>query len=685
MSVRAGLFTRCPIPGKLALLVAVFMGIAPIARAEVPPVPAANPFRAQLQATGELSAADLGIYRAAFATGHRHAWDPVPLMLGPLQDRRLVPVLEWLKIRNGREEDPDAIARFIAAQPALPRQARLAARREEAVLATEDPTRIAAHFATRPALTRAGKLHQALAKRDSDPEGARAIVRDLWQDRDLKQSEEIAVLAAFGDWLTVDDHSARMDLLLWSERRTAAGRMRALLPTNLRLLANARLSLMARRPGVDDAVAAVPPHLVNDPGLLFERTRWRRRAGQHEGAQEILLGNPDMGSRPDLWWVERRIQIRQLIAEGRFDAAWRLARGHGLKRGAAFAQAEFEAGWLALSYLNRPEVALAHFETLYANVAFPVSRARGAYWIARAHRALGNDAQAGNWFRRATMHPTTYYGQMGMLAVGDSRLSLPEAPPVDPSARARFDAEPTVQLVRLLVEVGQNGLARQFLAHLGRGEISTQRRVLLGDLAHRLDRADLQVLAGKMAARDQIILPTIAWPSMVELQTVGAIEPALAHAIARQESAFNPTAISRVGARGLMQLMPATARQVAEEIVVAYQPRRLTDDPRYNALLGSTYLAWQIQEFDGYLPMAIAAYNAGPHRVRRWIVAHGDPRNGEVDPVDWMERIPFSETRNYVQRVLEALQIYRLLNEGGSTLALARDLRAGPQHIGFLD
>lgn len=689
MAFRARLFAAPPYLGRALLLAALLAGGTAPATGETPPLPTPNPFRVDVRATGDLSTTDLRAYRAAFTAGTRHAWDSVPLLLGPVKDRRLVPVLDWLRIRNGRQDDPAVIAGFIAANPEMPDQARLANRWEEAVLATEDSDRIAAHFAVSPARTRAGKLHQALALRTVEPDTAIATARALWQDRNLKQPEEAAILAAFRDRLTVADHAARADLLLWSERRTAAGRMRALLPDDLRRLTNARLSLMARRAGVDGAVAAVPPHLVNDPGLQYERTRWRRRAGQHAGAQEILLGNPDMGGRADLWWVERRIQIRQLIAEGRFDAAWRVARGHGLLRGAAFAQGEFEAGWLALNYLNRPDVALSHFETLYANVAYPVSRARGAYWVGRAHGDLGNTAQAANWYRRAAVHPTTYYGQMAMLAIGKGQLDLPAEPEVDPVARARFDAQPMVQFVGLLLEVGQYRLARQFLTHLGQrpgtAAASTEDRLLLGDLARRLDRADLQVLAGKMAARDQIVLPSISWPLMPELQADLAVESALAHAISRQESAFIPTAISRAGALGLMQLMPGTARQVARETVTAYQPRRLTDDPSYNARLGSTYLAWQIQEFDGYLPMAIAAYNAGPHRVRRWLVDHGDPRLGEVDPVDWVERIPFSETRNYVQRVLEALQVYRVRNGEGSDLALARDLRAGPQHIGLLE
>jgi len=455
--------------GRSLLLGAMLVGTTASVAADRPPLPNPNPFRGELRATGELSAADLRAYRAAFAAGARHAWEGVPLLLGPVQDRRLVPVLDWLRIRNGQEDDPAAIAGFIAAHPEMPDQNRLAARLEEAVLATEDASAIAGHFAGRSARTRAGRLHQALARRDREPDAALALARRLWRDRNLKQTEEAAILAAFGDRLTVDDHAERAALLLWSERRTAAGRMRSLLPDDLRRLTNARLSLMARRPGVDTAVAAVPPHLINDPGLQFERTRWRRRAGQHAGAQEILLADPDMGSRPDLWWVERRIQIRQLIAEGRFDAAWRVARAHGLERGAAFAQGEFEAGWLALNYLDRPDVALDHFETLYANVAYPVSRARGAYWIGRAHRSMGNRAQAANWFRRAAIHPTTYYGQMGMLAIGDDQLSLPVEPVIDPAARAGFDARPMVQLVRLLLEVDQPRLARPFLVHLGQG------------------------------------------------------------------------------------------------------------------------------------------------------------------------------------------------------------------------
>jgi len=657
----------------LAMLVVLAVpGASPMAG--TPPVPPPNPFRADSVRSGELSNADVVAYRAAFAAGQRHFWETVPLLLAPVQDRRLVPVLDWLRIRNGRQDDPDAIRRFIAEQPDLPGHTRLAIRLEEAVLATEDAAAINAHFADRPALTRQGKLHLALTRKASDPTGAMKIARDLWRDADFDLADERRLLSGFRSGLTAEDHAVRLDRLLWSKHRAAATRLLPLVPDDLKRLARARLALMYRRPNVDSAIAAVPAHLQRDAGLLYDRTRWRRRAGRHEGAQEILLSGPDHGARPDLWWIERRIQIRQLLADDAYEKAWRVARDHGMERGAAFAQGEFEAGWIALRYLDRPRIALQHFETLFDNVAYPVSRARGAYWIARAHQALRDPNRAAEWFRRAASHTGTYYGQLGLLAIGGGRLELPTEPAISAADRAEFDQLSLVQITRLLVEVGQDHLARRFLTHMGQSAASAGRRLLIGDMAQRLERADLQVLAGKLAALDQVVLPSITWPLNAELSGDLQVGSALAHAIVRQESAFNPRAVSHAGARGLMQLMPGTARLVARETEAAYQPRRLTDDPAYNARLGSTYLAWQIRDFDGYLPMAIAAYNAGPHRVKRWIEAHGDPRNGTVDAVDWVERIPFSETRNYVQRVLEALQVYRVRMETDNDLRLARDL-----------
>lgn len=663
------------LPRFAALCVLAVLAVPVVSpMAGTPPVPTPNPFRADTIRGGELSPADVLAYRAAFAAGQRHMWETVPLLLAPVQDRRLVPVLDWLRIRNGRQDDPDAIRQFIAAQPDLPGHTRLAIRLEEAVLAKEDMAAIDAHFAERPALTHPGKLHLALTQKTSDPTAATKIARDLWRDANFDLADERRLLSGFRSLLTAEDHAVRLDRLLWSKHRAAVTRMLPLVPEDLRRLARARLALMYRRPNVDGAIAAVPAYLQRDAGLLYDRTRWRRRAGRHDGAQEILLSGPDHGARPDLWWIERRIQIRQLLADDAYEKAWRIARDHGMARGAAFAQGEFEAGWIALRYLERPRIALQHFETLFENVAYPVSRARGAYWIARAHQALQDPARAGDWFRRAATHTGTYYGQLGLQAIGGARLDLPKEPPISEAERAAFDRLPLVQITRLLVEVGQDHLARQFLTHMGQSAASTVRRQLIGDMAQRLERADLQVLAGKLAALDQVVLPSITWPLSEELSGDLEVGPALAHAIARQESAFNTRAVSHAGARGLMQLMPGTARLVARETEAAYQPRRLTDDPAYNARLGSTYLAWQIRDFDGYLPMAIAAYNAGPHRVKRWIEAHGDPRNGAVDPVDWVERIPFSETRNYVQRVLESLQVYRVRMESGHDLELARDL-----------
>ncbi|MEC9346770.1 MAG: lytic transglycosylase domain-containing protein [Pseudomonadota bacterium] len=667
-------------PGLLVLSVSLglCLGTAEAAR---PPLPPENPFRSvqvdpPARHAGELSDADWRAWQTAFAAASARRFDAAFAKAAETRDRRLMPVLDWLRILNGDDATPEEIERFLARHAEFPQRNTLLVRLESAVLATDDKDRIRRFLSDRPALTGAGMLAQALLLRNERADRALELARRVWRTRDITAADEHRLLQTFGGLLTPEDHRVRLDRLVWDGQRTAAERMKDVVGRDLWRLADARLRLRYRSAGVDAAIEAVPASLQNDEGLLYERALWRRKAGRDEGVREIILGFDGPSAEPSRWWVERRIQVRELIALGRIEDAYRIASRHGLGAGADFAEAEFQSGWIALRFLGRTDLALDHFQRLHDNVSYPVSLSRGAYWVARALDAAGRNTEARDWYARAARHGMTYYGQLARTRLGETAFSLPAEARIPAASRAAFAAEPVVQMIRLLVEIDELRLARLFVTWLGQSATDTTRQHLVGDLAVSLDTPHLQVLAGKLAALDDTLMPSIAYPVMRQLTDNGRIEPALAHAITRQESAFDPTAVSHAGARGLMQLMPATAKAVAGWEQIGFEPRRLTEDPAYNARLGSAYLGRQIADFDGYLPMAIAAYNAGPHRVGRWITQYGDPRSGQVDPVDWIELIPFSETRNYVQRVLEALQVYRLRLSGQNAgqLGLLADL-----------
>jgi soluble lytic murein transglycosylase len=484
----------------------------------------------------------------------------------------------------------------------------------------------------------------------------------------------------FAVQLRVQDHRSRLDRLLWEHQAAAARRMLALVDERHQALALARLALADDEPGIEAALQRVPNSLATDGGLQFERLHWRRRKDQDAAAIDILRAPPAQLGRPVAWWTERQIVIRRLIERQDPATAYQLAANHGMTGGPPLTEAEFLAGWLALHFLKQPAAAFEHFQRLYATAATPMSRARGAYWSGRAAEARGKAELARQWYAKAAQYPTMFYGQLGAEAVGGPHpITLPEQPVPSQAEVVAFNGRELVQVVRMLHEIDPaDGADRVglFLRRQIRDAETTEDHVLLARLALEVHRPDLAIFSTKEAFQAEgLTLPELGYPSIALHHTAG-VEPALLLSLIRQESTFNPTTVSSAGARGLMQLMPATARAVAAKLKVPFAEPQLTGDPDTNILLGSAYLAALLDSYNGSYILAIAAYNAGGTRVREWLTKFGDPRTGAIDPLDWIESIPIGETRNYVQRLLEALQVYRLrLGHGTTDRTLGQDLR----------
>ena len=339
--------------------------------------------------------------------------------------------------------------------------------------------------------------------------------------------------------------------------------------------------------------------------------------------------------------------------------AYRIASQHGLKEGIGFAEGAWLAGWIALRFVKNPEQAVQHFTRLYEGVSSPISRARGAYWAGEAVAAKDTKEAAAIWYRRAAAHSSTYYGQLASQRLGqDLEVTFKKAPDASLEVRAIFERRELVYIIRLLGEIEETDTHRRFLHHLRESAETGEEFQLVTELAVAQGRPDIALRTAKDARLAGFVMHEQLYPRP-ELPEINGLEPALVLALIRQESQFYIEAVSRSGARGLMQLMPATAKSVAKGLKLPYRKDRLTEDAAFNMRLGTTYLAQLIERFDGSVMMALAGYNAGPHRVVRWVRRYGDPRRPEVDAVDWVERIPFSETRNYVQRILETLPIYQ--------------------------
>ena len=620
-----------------------------------------------------LSKSDQRLYERAFAAADRGRWAAAHHTASQAREKLPAKVLRWMHMtRRDRAHRFEDITGFLAANPGWPGTKALQRNAERAIDSRVSAARVRSWFADRPPLTTEGRVRliEALVAGKLKAEAA-ALVKSTWRTGSFGRKQGRSFRRKYRRYLSKDDHEARLDLLLWQGRTSQARHMLPLVNQRLQKLAAARISLRASRGGVDWHIRQVPRDLLSDHGFVYERVRWRRRKGRDDGAYDLLKNVPPGAPEAKRWWVERSILARRLLAKGHISEAYRVAHAHGLKGGARFVEAEWLSGWIALRFLRDSDVALKHFERIRANVRYPISLARASYWIARAQSLKGNKTAAALAYRDAAQHGTTYYGQLAAAASGIS-VTLDDKTPNPPrKAVDSFNADERVRAVRMLKQARAYGVIRHFTGALMRETDDPVRQVLVARLARDIGRLDHAVRVGRRAYRHDLPMPEIAYP-ILSMRNASA----LSHAIIRQESNFDSAAISSAGARGLMQLMPRTAKEVANKLKVRYARHRLTSSPKYNIRLGRAYLAGLLSRFNGSYVLAIAAYNAGPGAAKRWIRQNGDPRDTDVDVIDWVESIPYRETRNYVQRVLENIQVYRVrLGESQVAEGIVRDLK----------
>jgi len=500
----------------------------------------------------------------------------------------------------------------------------------------------------------------------------------------LSESDEKTILNSFRSLLRPTDHKARMDRLLYAERSGDGVRAAGRLDKDQQALAAAVALVIKESSKASKALDALPAAMKRDPLYVYARIQVLRRADKIEQAGQLLASaprDPNVIVSPDAWWVERRLVSRALIEKGDAKLAYAIAAHHSVESPTLQAEAEFHAGWYALEYLHDPAMARGHFAAIAGFSTMPLSLSRAAYWLGRTADAAGDTKTARDQFARAAAFPTTFYGQLAVSRLGAGRLAIAAPPVPGADTRTRFAGRELVQVIRHLTAAGYADRAQIFYRYLAETLIDGGEVVLLAAMAEEGGNHQLALQIGKSAAVRGLPVVALAFPTGAipsSARTPG-IERPVVFAIARQESAFNPGAISGAGARGLLQLMPATAKAVAKTVGVPYSKARLTTDPGYNATLGAAHLGDLVDNFGGSYVMTFAAYNAGASRVDQWVRSHGDPRDPKVDVVNWIELIPFTETRNYVQRIMENLQVYRA-RLGSPVLSIEADLRRGGQH-----
>jgi soluble lytic murein transglycosylase len=567
-------------------------------------------------------------------------------------------IVEWNVLRTAPKTEADFAStwRFLRDNPDWP-EPELLRRQAEERIGSDTPQRdVWRYFTAFPPLTSTGYMRRMSAVAASNPPDVPKMASDTWRNATLRNSDEEDFLGKYSQYLTADDHIARFDRILREGRPQNARDLVAKLPPDYQSLANARLAMATKAADTVTILRGVAPARLNEPNIKFERLQWMRRSGNLDDAKALLVSqNP---GQTEAWWNERQLIARDLLAAGRPADAYAVVVPHGQTKGVAFAEAEFLAGWIALRHLRRAADAHKHFQTLYDGAPTEHSKSRGAYWLGRTAEVSGKAPDAKEWYGRAAAFGLTFYGQLAARKLPGGSVRLPGEPSTNDADQQALSGRELVAVARYLGQTGDYERTRPFLLRLARMVTGPGETALLAQLAADLQRPDVSVTIARRASDSGVNLVGASFP-VVELGNTGSIERALALALTRQESAFNAAAVSPSNALGLMQLLPSTARDVATKLGVPFIQDKLTRDPAYNVQLGSQYLADMLTRFGGSYEIAAAAYNAGPNRVAKWLETMGDPRSGKIDMIDWIEMIPFRETRNYVQRIMEGVWVYR--------------------------
>ena len=619
------------------------------------------------------SARDFNYAKQAIQLMEKSKWDNAEKIAKKARDKSIYNFIQWKHlITTGNRASFIDYKEFIQRNEDYPRMGRIKYLAEHK-LSTKilSPKNIIKYFEKNEALSGYGNiiLGESLISTGNIEKGTK-LIKEGWITAELSKSELRSFRKKYKKYLNTKDYINRADYLAWENKYWDLKRMLRYLPKDYQLLYTARQLLMSKSYGVDTAISKVPNKLKNDAGLNYDRLKWRRKRGRLDSSLEILLNiknTKEYMVRPDKWWKERFIIVRALIFKKKYEMAYKIASKHGLNEGPEFAEAEWMSGWVALSFLNDPLLAKEHFKKFYNNVGYPISLSRGAYWLGRTYEKLGDNEESFKWYQESSKFLTTYYGQLSHMKIyPGAKIELNELMEVDKKIAENFYKKDLVKIVYLLDELNKNKYTKHILRYLANENINFGSEILAAKLATDISRFDFAIQMSKIASYEKRFhnkynYPTISTPTKINGRKIP--EAAFILSIIRQESEFDTSANSSAGAKGLMQLMPYTAKVVSKQAKISYSKSKLTKNPEYNINLGSFYIAGLLLEYDGAYPFAIAAYNAGPKRVKYWKKINKNPQKGQIDYVNWIELIKFKETRNYVQRVLENYNVYRYILE----------------------
>ena len=614
---------------------------------------------------------DFNIAKKSIQAIEKRQWSTALSLSKKARDKSIYDFIQWRHLlTTGNQASFYDYLTFINRNQNYPRINRIRYLAEHKLSTNEiKPKNIISWFDSKEPLSGYGKLilGESFIQTGNIEKGT-SLIKDGWITADLNRSNMKFFRKKYKKYLNSDDYIKRADYLAWEGKSWDLKRMLRYLPKDYELLYTAGQILMSKSYGVDKAIKNVPTKLKNDAGLNYDRLKWRRKRGRVDDSLEIIFkvrNNKDYLVRPDKWWTERAIMARALIYKNKYESAYKVASKHTLDKSPQYAEAEWMSGWIALSFLDDPILAIDHFNNFYQNVGYPISLSRGAYWLGRSYEKMGDQKKSQQWYEEATKYLTTYYGQLAHLKIKpNEKFELEEQQIITDEYRKYFYKKDLVKIIYLLNELNKTKYTKNILKHIANDNVDSGSEILAAELATNISRYDFAIQVSKIASYEKRFhnvfnYPIISTPNYVNGRKIP--ETAFILSLIRQESEFDMTANSHAGAQGLMQLMPSTANLVAKQAKLPYSKSRLTTDPEYNINLGSHYIAGLILQYDGAYPFATAAYNAGPKRVKYWKKINKDPQKKQVDFVDWVELIKFKETRNYVQRVMENYNVYRYI------------------------
>jgi soluble lytic murein transglycosylase len=640
-----------------------------------------------------ISESDVTLLKEAIRLFYKDRLDAGKPLIARIEDDTARLMARWYYLRSSKgHADLAEFAAFRRDHPMWPSKKVLRRNAELSALLKEPPAEeIFAFFADDPPQTGAGKAALGAAYiATGEKERGTGLIREAWRKHALGEDAQEAIRERFDDLLRKADHKARADWLLAQDDRDLtddARRLKTELDARDQKSLDARVAEVRRSRRAGGLLTRLDEAVKTEPEVLLSRVRWLRRHGNDEKAWRLMKMAPEDAEAlvdPNEWWQERRVQTRTALNAGKPEIAYEIASRHGGATGDDLHEAEFLAGWIALRFLDKPEAAKEHFTASREGADLPAGFARSDYWAGRAALQLGDYEMAEQLFARAAEHFHVYYGQLAGLALGDKAEPIRFRKPTPPTSAdmERFAARDVVRALPISQQAGFDSFLSLFLYEMARDFESPGEMTLAAEMARRVAPPNVVVRFGKVALNRGFPVEAYAYPTDIPefemLAGARPVERALMLALARQESEFNPEAVSSAGARGLMQLMPGTARMMARINNMRYRLASLSD-PEYNAKLGSAYMRRLLNRFDDSYIMMLAGYNAGPGRVNQWIELFGDPRRPSVDPVDWVERIPFTQTRVYVHKIMESLQVYRAVLAQGEAgdVTLATDLHRG--------